>query len=189
MKLHAEIGYGRCSPAGSMPYAVRMGRTVLSLWKRDIMVMIHSKDTPSDDDWTAHLDRLREWLPRTRAPGLMVLSSGGGPTSAQRQRLVGVVHTATIRVALLSDSAVLRGINTAIGWFLRSKSLKSFSPTRVAEAVRHLGLGPEAVQDAAEMIARIVRLEPSLRSLYVTQIHEQLSRIGRPVAVSDEQRA
>jgi hypothetical protein len=80
---------------------------------------------------------------------------GGGPNGAQRGRLVYVLGQRRPRAALLTSSSLMRGIGTAVSWFI--STLEVFPLHDRAAAFRHLELSSDEAQRANAMIDRFVR--------------------------------
>jgi hypothetical protein len=98
--------------------------------------------SPSDTDWDAYLDFVKESIGARKAPLTLVSSKGGGPTPAQRQRLNDVTKSLnvekTLKVAVLTQSPVVRGIATALSWFVQG--YKAFAPSDLGAALDFLGV-------------------------------------------------
>jgi hypothetical protein len=110
---------------------------------RDAIVMCHPARPVSSASWTAWV----QWASTHPYRCLLVSSHGGGPNSGQRTQLAQASAESGIKpetVALLSDSAVLRGILTAIAW-LTSNTVKPFSPGDLAGALQFLGLSEHSI--------------------------------------------
>ena len=63
-----------------------MKRTLAyQFWERRLVILVHSKDAPSDAEWKVYTDDMRKWCQQIR--GILVLSEGGGPNGVQRGEL------------------------------------------------------------------------------------------------------
>lgn len=68
----------------------------------------------------------------------VVISLGGGPSAKQRKQLMDVSggRAAKIPCAIMTESAVVRGITTAISWFV--PEVRSFRLDELEEALAYL---------------------------------------------------
>lgn len=103
----------------------------------NLLVMRETFDTPRDEEWNAFL-RLLEACEDIERVRLLVVTDGGGPNSAQRSRLEGVLKGRSMRVAIVTDSAKSRFIASAISLFNRDH--RGFSRAEMAGAYAHLRL-------------------------------------------------
>jgi hypothetical protein len=106
-----------------------------------IGVIVHGSGTPSKDEW-------EEWLAEYRRrsstlEGVFIYSFGGGPTSAQRTQLLQIVDKLqhVPQTIMVTGSAMVRGIITALSWFIAPpKRAKVFAPTDLEAAFAALKL-------------------------------------------------
>jgi hypothetical protein len=73
----------------------------------------------TDVEWVKLVDGMVAAGPQLKAV-LAVNYSGGGPSANQRSELNRVLGGKMLRVAIVSDSAIARGILTAISWLTPS---------------------------------------------------------------------
>jgi hypothetical protein len=126
------------------------------------IVSVNNAQTPGDEEWDAYLDFLRKHLGPGKAHRGLVMSDGGVPTAAQRQKLVLVtgLYAAHARVAVATNSAMVRGVVTALSWF--QPVYRAFPMTRLGDACEYLGL-PRAAE--GELRKLIAALQDQVRSL------------------------
>lgn len=126
----------------------------LDLGGRCLLLVIHGREPPTGPEWDAWLDVLRADAAErsgdfSRSSNL-VLSDGGGPSTAQRTEVNNIVAVAKVepRVALVTESVVVRTL--ARGLSLFNSSFAVFEPASFRRAVSHVGLGGHeaAVLDA-----------------------------------------
>jgi hypothetical protein len=86
-----------------------------------VLLCAHTADAPSMDEWEGYVEycvRLPHSCNKT-----LVLTEGGGPNAAQRrllqERYLGPqkARCSEYRVAVMTDSALVRGIVKALNWF------------------------------------------------------------------------
>lgn len=133
-----------------------------------VFVCVNGTAPPSDEEWEAHCqDVERE---RNTIRGCLIYTAGGGPSSGQRQTLRDAFHeTAMPPMSILTNSAAVRGIMTAISWFAGDR-LKAFDPSDLNGALRHLEQGGAKTERAAvvhalgQLARRLsLQLPPSIR--------------------------
>lgn len=118
-----------------MDYAsTNMACTVIG----DVLVAVHGKDAPSDQDWSAYLNLAKAMLEYTDQPRVLVYSLGGSPSTTQRRELHEINEGSASRVAVMVDSRMARGAVTALSWF--NPSIKAFDLRQIDLAMAHLEL-------------------------------------------------
>src|SRR5262245_39341216 len=107
-------------------------------------LVVHSPKPPNDEEWNAYFTAVRQReneLPKIRT---LVLTEGGGPNSAQRKVINDFLGGRQTPVVLVSSSAMIRGVTTALSWF--NPLVKSCSPEQIDAAFDYLGV-PEEDQE------------------------------------------
>lgn len=127
-------------------------------WERRLVILVHSKDSPSDVEWQIYCDDVRKWCLQIR--GILVISEGGGPNGVQRGELETAlgIDTYKAKTAVVTLSRVARGIVTAISWF--NPSIKAFSTIQIPAAMDYLEI---AKADHDSVLREIKRLRESLQ--------------------------
>lgn len=115
---------------------------------------------PTDQEWDFYIRFLRENIVPGVAPRSLVITDGGGPNSAQRTKLTELVaeHAGEIKIAVVTASAVVRGIFTAMSWFA-TFNYRAFTPRQLDEALVFLDVSRST---AIEMKAAIVSMRKRL---------------------------
>lgn len=133
----------------------------MTIWRSGrVYVAIHDTAPPTAAEWADWLALMRE--PRDAQPRFYVESHGGGPDAKQRRELAEVFDTATMRVAVLTDSLVVRGILTALAWL--GFSQRAFAPSDQRAAFAFLELDADEVRRVLEELPRL-RAEMGLKEL------------------------
>jgi hypothetical protein len=126
-----------------------------------VVTVHHPILQPSDADWEENLNALR----RAAASGTQIWSQlaftdTAGPNSRQRQTAsrarAEIGGERNYRGAVVSSSMIVRGIVGALAW-ADVEGLRSFSPTRVGEALEYLGIA-----DATEVRETVIELAREL---------------------------
>jgi hypothetical protein len=128
----------------------------------------------SDDDWRAFcqfgVDQSRE---RGWAVASLTYSSGRSPTAAQRRISATSVPkeglAAQQRIAMLSDSAVMRMSMNAWRIFVRGTDLRAFRPIHYADAIAWVG--EVAHTDSAAVLGALTEL--MIEAGYDAQVLQQ----------------
>jgi hypothetical protein len=127
------------------------GHTMVYRYVDGIYVMVHTVTAPSDDEWNQHCKELETVHASLR--GVLVFTAGGGPTSKQRERLRSSVPSSIPPTAIMTDSALVRGIITSINWFVNNP-LSAFEPQNLDGALRHIARGGAPI-DAAKIVSTV----------------------------------
>jgi hypothetical protein len=133
----------------------------MTIWRSGrVHVAIHDAAPPTDAEWTGWLELIRE--ARAAHPRFYVETHGGGPDAKQRRALGEVVDKAEMRVAVLTESLVARGIVTALAWL--GFSQRAFGLTEQHAAFAYLELEAEEVKCVLEELPRL-RADTGLKEL------------------------
>jgi hypothetical protein len=124
-----------------------------------VQVVVHTEEPPSDEEWRAYLDGVAKIEASVRA--FYVRTDGGGPNALQRELLTKFFETRSMPpVAIVTPSVMVRGIMTALNWFLNNR-LRLFSPSQAVEAFGYLQVAPA---DRGPLEAVVARLRGELAS-------------------------
>lgn len=126
-------------------------------WERQVIVLVHTKDSPTEEEWKAYCDDARKW--RTQIRGILVLSEGGGPNSVQRGELEVALDRPEAKTAVVTLSRVARGIVTAMSWF--TPKIKAFSTLQIPAALEYLDI-PLRSHDSINAAIKALRTELQL---------------------------
>jgi hypothetical protein len=126
---------------------------------KNFTVVFHSRYPPNEDEWDEYLTACAADFTRNGFMRYLVVSDGGAPSAVQRMRLnENLAHwTRTnpdaIRTAVLTKSAFVRGVVTAINWF--RPTLRAYSPDNLGDALTYLGVPPELRSDVEALIPKV----------------------------------
>lgn len=106
------------------------------LWgeKNDVAIAVHTEQAPSDGEWDGWIELCAKESPHRL--GFLVFSDGGGPSSVQRSKLSRIPELKRIPSAVVTSSAVGRGIVTAVSWL--GTKVRAFAPVNVRDALDYL---------------------------------------------------
>jgi hypothetical protein len=110
------------------------------------LVVAHGTAFPTDEEWDRHVaiaDELRASLAPADPFRVLVLSDGGGPTSAQRARLSERPVRGAVLAAVVTASTLATQIGRVMG--LLYPGVRVFPPRDVARALAYLEIGLDAV--------------------------------------------
>jgi hypothetical protein len=96
-------------------------------------VTVLGRNPPTDEEWEVVCAFCRGANPPVR---VLVLSAGGAPTPAQRHAILDASGGKGLPQAILTESHIVRGIVTAISWFV--KGVRAFAPSDLQAALDHL---------------------------------------------------
>jgi hypothetical protein len=102
----------------------------------EVMLAAHTSKPPTDVEWDGYLALLRgRDVEKMRS---LVFTDGGAPNTAQRGQLNDALKGKTSIGAVVSSSALVRGVVTALRWF--NPKIKAFAPTDTAQALTYLSI-------------------------------------------------
>ena len=102
----------------------------------DVMITVHAAADPTAEDWSRMLADLKPMVPRLRAS--VVVAGDIKLNARQRKQLADTVARWKIKVAVLSESVVTRGIMRAIGWLGGPNSARPFDMRSLDPAMTYL---------------------------------------------------
>lgn len=118
-----------------------------------VLVGVHDDREPTDAEWLRWLTLARD--PATDTLRLWVETSGfAGPNAKQRKLMHDTLHGVDLRIAVLTDSLVVKGVITAVAWL--GLAVRGFGPTSYRDAAHYLGLTSVEVE-------RVMTSLPALR--------------------------
>jgi hypothetical protein len=116
-----------------------------------LSVVVHTAIPPTEQEWGAWLDAVRATPIGPEGIRNLVYSLGGGPSASQRGGAIDLMKDHPHRTAIITTSAVVRGIVTAVSWFL--KGMKVYPPSQFDRAFEFLEVG----QDEREVVRSKIR--------------------------------
>lgn len=123
----------------------------MAMWARDrlYLAVLHGAQ-PTDEEW-------ERWIALgVQRNGLdqrvLIEARGGGPSAKQRRAIVAA-NKANVRIAVMTESTLVRGIVTAVAWF--GVSLRAFPLDAHANAANFLGLTALELDTALEVLPSI----------------------------------
>jgi hypothetical protein len=111
-----------------------------------LFLVVFGAANPTDEEWVDYLKvTQKHGIDRTMQ---LIFTDGGGPTSTQRKYLNDILDGRTVPVAVISGSASIRAVVTALSWF--NRKIKAFPPAGLGDALVYL----EIPATRAELIER-----------------------------------
>ena|SRR5208283_3153316 len=111
---------------------------VTTRWVGSTLVFVQNEQAPTDAEWDAFLTILADNQAEFPKLRLLVITSGGAPTTAQRKRLAATLGGAPLRVASVSNSMKIRFVTATIALF--HSDFRTFTTSEMDQAYDHLGL-------------------------------------------------
>jgi len=118
----------------------------------DVIVCIHTAQPPSDEEWHEFIVAIKSFKDVSKVRNL-VLTEGGAPNSVQRRAVNELLQGKPGVSAVVSGSALVRGVVTALNWF--NPYVKTFAPSEVEDAYRYLRLAPKDVEALRVQIPKL----------------------------------
>lgn len=133
-----------------------MAITMVHRVVKNVHVVVHTTEPPSDDEWRLYFDHLRRHLPTIEA--MVVASAGGGPDGKQRDyaERFWLDKSKKPNIAVLTPSPFIRALSGALGWLIGDR-IKTFAEQDFEGAFAYLKLSVEqgaAVQAALKELGQ-----------------------------------
>lgn len=122
-----------------------------------VLLICHTKKSPDTETWSAACRATAEGLSRASFFGTLVLTDGGGPSSAQREELAQVTQRKKFSTSVVSNASIVRFMVSSIALF--NPVIQSFVPADWRNALSHLGATPAELK-AVERTIRDYALRP-----------------------------
>lgn len=125
----------------------------------DITVVVHTKHPPNDDEWEAYLTSHAPFFDRGMGWRFAIFTDGGAPTAVQRMKMNEMVadwmrrNPDCIRSAIITKSAFVRGVVTAIGWF--RPIARAFSPDNLDQALAYLDVPASRLSEIQTLVPKL----------------------------------
>ncbi|HYQ26559.1 MAG TPA: hypothetical protein VER04_05045 [Polyangiaceae bacterium] len=121
-----------------------------------VMLVVHADVPPDEDEW-ARMTVVRD-ANRAKIRGVVVVAPARASlNAAQRADVAQFVRASGASVAVVTDSALMRGVARAVGFL--GVQVRAFSPTEQSEALR-FSLVPQARH--ADMLRRLDAMRAQL---------------------------
>ena len=126
---------------------------------KNVHVVVHTTEPPSDEEWRLFFDHLHRNLPTIEA--IVVASAGGGPDGKQRDyaERFWMDKPKKPHIAVLTPSPFIRAVTGALGWLIGDR-IRTFAELDFKGAFVYLNLDVEqgaAVQAALEELGQELR--------------------------------
>lgn len=124
-----------------------------------LIVLVIGRASPTVREWDRFVAECAARAADDLNGGVLVVSDGGAPSSTQRHAIANLSAARQTPQAVVVNSAVGRGVVTAMSWLgIRNKP---FAPRELMEAFAFVG-GAELGVDFATLQAAVRRLERQL---------------------------
>lgn len=125
-------------------------------WKRRIVILVHTKDAPSDEEWSRYCEDVQRW--RKSVEGILVVSEGGGPNTMQRGGLEAALgEDFSGKTAVVTLSRIARGIVTALSWV--NPRIKAFATNQMSAASDHVNVSKD---EQPQLLTEVTKLRAEL---------------------------
>jgi hypothetical protein len=156
-----------------------------------LFIVAYGATSPTDEEWSDYLGLVqRHGIDRTQH---IIFTEGGAPTSAQRRRVAALLDGRAVPVAVLSASARVRAMVTALSWL--NPRIKAFPPSALPEALDFLDvpasradliagalhkLRADVDQEAAASGPPPVECVAEIGDAMLARVDAQAARLGAP---------
>jgi hypothetical protein len=146
------------------------------------IIVVGEKD-PTVADWAQYVQALRAEEKRgidVTQMRTLVFSDGGGPNTAMRKTVSDLLHGRTTPLAILTGSAMMRGIITALSWF--NPDARAFAPGEAGEALRFLqvpSLKFDSIKSTAQELQKSLGLQ-QVKALEQARLSPAAAASARP---------
>lgn len=138
-----------------------------------MLLALHAEAAPSEAEWDKYLDAMPGVLAHPNGVG-MVLTDGGTPSTAQRERMRKKDAGAVRCNAIITDRAIVRGVVTAVSWF--NPKVCAFAPREFPQAFSFVGLSGAQIASVCATLEQLNHgLSPKSRVLSEALQHIQLA--------------
>jgi len=135
----------------------RMGQSISFGCAERIFVVAQGEEAPSLDDWEQCVRALDAELAELK--GVLLFSAGGGMNAKQREQMAELVKRGRLRVAVLTNSKIVRGAVTAMSWF--EISIEAFDCNDESRALDYLLVEAEARTSVLTALSELMLQVPS----------------------------
>lgn len=123
----------------------------------NIIVAVHSSENPTNEEWDEYLVAGGQALDAHGSIRSLAYSQGGGPNSLQRSKTNDLFKDRPQRVAVMLNSALTRGVVTALSWF--NPAIKAFNLEQLQAACDYLEL---TAPQSREVDAQIEQMKQAI---------------------------
>jgi len=118
----------------------------------DLMILYQTEGTPTDAEWDTYLAAIKG-PSKANLLRCLVITEGGHPTQAQRERMTRIVDSKRTRVAVISPAATVRFVVSVLA--LVNRDIKAFSPKEYHAACSHIGLARVEHESVEVVVGRL----------------------------------
>jgi|SoiMethySBSTD1v2_1073268.scaffolds.fasta_scaffold07836_11 hypothetical protein len=116
-----------------------------------VYLLVHAPGIPRDEDW----DEFIKDVTSAVLSGIVVVAGAAKLTPKQRVDVQRWFEKNGVKGSVVTDSAVARGVVTALGWF--KVKLRAFSPREIDHAFDYVEIPTDQRAGARAMIERLER--------------------------------
>jgi hypothetical protein len=150
-------------------------KTMVTRVQGGTIISLHNALPPTREDWSEYMEALRDLIARhggkTESLSRLVLTDGGSPNPAQRGEVNRFLDGRQLRVAIITDSTMVRSVVTALSWF--NSLIKAFSPEALNAAFEHLKV---SMLDQSIIRKTLYHMQPELGEVQVLRAIEEQSQ-------------
>ena len=137
-----------------------------------VFLIVHTKKNPAVATWSAACRAMADGLSRDARVATLVLTDGGGPSSAQREELAQATSRKKYQVSVISNSSAVRFIGSSIAFF--NPTIQTFLPADWRKALDHLGMEPTVLRTVERTIRDFAQRPQADRFAVLTSVASAL---------------
>ncbi len=118
----------------------------------NLIALCQGKKDPTDADWEIYF-RAVEAMSTASPLLVLVVSEGGHPSPAQRQKIFAFTRRRRPKVAIVTSATGIRFVLSIFA--LVNPNIRSFLPSQLASGLEYLGLTPTQVIAVSELVDRM----------------------------------
>ncbi|MFW5877112.1 MAG: hypothetical protein ACOCXM_10280 [Myxococcota bacterium] len=118
--------------------------------RADLLILRQNANPPSDEEWDACLDLVRQRAHRLDRLKTLVVTAGGTPSANQRKRLQALIQGYKVPIAVVSDSMAVRFVASSVA--MLTPRIQSFEASQLDRAYDHLELSVDERSTATGLL-------------------------------------
>jgi hypothetical protein len=118
----------------------------------NLLVVHEGKNDPTDADWDIY-SRANESMSTKRPLRVLVVTDGGSPSAAQRQKLLAFTRRRRPKIAVVTTAVRIRFMLSIFA--LVNPDARSFLPIQLGAALAYLGLTATEAKAVSELVAQM----------------------------------
>jgi hypothetical protein len=124
-----------------------MRKTMVWGAHRGVVLAVHGEPDPTEVEW----DGFVALCEVSEGTAILVVTNGGGPNAAQRAQIDRLAQWRDRPTAIVTESAIARGVATAILW--TERNVRAFYPHQLDDAFEYIEIEAASRGELAGVLA------------------------------------